>query len=109
MDPDLGATQMYDAVWILADAMRRGGTEREHLRKALLQTRFEGVAGPYYFDAEGNGRHDVMIARIDKGRQTPIAVVDESMLKPEPLPPGSVPAAHPHARLATALQLFVEG
>lgn len=108
-DPDLMVTYAYDGLLLLADALRRGGTGPESLRRALLETRLEGAAGLYTFDAEGNGRHDITIARIHDGRQQVIEVVDQSSLRPAPLPPGSVPPPPRVARWTTAAQLVAEG
>jgi branched-subunit amino acid ABC-type transport system permease component/ABC-type branched-subunit amino acid transport system substrate-binding protein len=119
MDPDLAATQIYDALQLFAQALRRvagraagqsaSGIDPEALRQALLETRHVGVAGPFYFDQYGNGRHDEVIATIENARQKPLEVIDESAIRREPLPAGSVPPAPPYARWATAGQLVLEG
>jgi branched-chain amino acid transport system substrate-binding protein len=44
----------YNAMHILADAIRRAGsTEPEALRKALAETDYKGIMGRYRFDAKG--------------------------------------------------------
>lgn len=42
----------YDAVLLAADALKRGGPEREALVAALGATRFDGALGLYEFDAD---------------------------------------------------------
>jgi branched-chain amino acid transport system substrate-binding protein len=42
----------YDAVMLVADAIKRGGTSTPGLLKALGATKYEGVLGTYEFDAD---------------------------------------------------------
>ena len=53
---NLSAPMGYDAVMVLADAIRRAGTtDRARVRDALAATRdFPGVAGPITFDSQGD-------------------------------------------------------
>ena len=41
----------YDAVLLAADALKRGGPDRDALVAALGSTRFDGALGRYEFDA----------------------------------------------------------
>ncbi|MBP2677941.1 MAG: branched-chain amino acid transporter substrate-binding protein [Deltaproteobacteria bacterium] len=52
--PDQFAAQAYDALYIMADALKRAGkADRTALRDALASTRnFQGVLGTFSFDAE---------------------------------------------------------
>ncbi len=52
--PDQFAAQAYDALYIMADALKRTGkADRAALRDALASTRnFQGVLGTFSFDAE---------------------------------------------------------
>jgi ABC-type branched-subunit amino acid transport system substrate-binding protein len=40
----------YDAVMILADAVKRGGAGTADLLKAIAATKYDGVLGTYEFD-----------------------------------------------------------
>ena len=42
----------YDAVMLVADAIKRGGTAAPDLLKALTATKYDGVLGTYEFDAD---------------------------------------------------------
>ena len=49
-DPDQFAAQAYDALKIIAAAIdRAGSTDGPAVRQALLQTKFDGVMGPFSF------------------------------------------------------------
>jgi len=52
--PDQFAAQAYDALYTMAEALKKAGTaDRERLRDALAATRdFHGVLGKFSFDAE---------------------------------------------------------
>ena len=39
---------------ILIEAIRKAGTERENIQKALAKIRYEGVTGTIEFDEKGN-------------------------------------------------------
>ena len=60
-EPDSSAALAYDAVHLLARALADGATSREEIRRYLEKVgreggspRFEGVAGPVAFDANGD-------------------------------------------------------
>jgi branched-chain amino acid transport system substrate-binding protein len=49
-DPDQFAAQAYDALKIMAAAIdRAGAADPAKLRDALMQTKFDGVMGPFSF------------------------------------------------------------
>jgi branched-chain amino acid transport system substrate-binding protein len=49
-DPDQFAAQAYDAMGIVADAVKRAGSaDGDKLREALLATHYNGVMGPFSF------------------------------------------------------------
>ena len=49
-DPDQFAAQAFDAIHIVAAAIdRAGGTDGDKIREALLQTKYNGVMGPFSF------------------------------------------------------------
>ncbi len=109
IDPDLLSTQAYDSLWLTARAARRGATNPESLRHALLSDPYEGAAGLYAFEPDGNGRHDLSVIQIRDGKHRVLDVLGPSWLKPERLPPGSVPPAPRAALWNTAAQLVAEG
>ena len=50
--PDQFAAQAYDTMHIVAAAIdRAGGTDNDKLQKALLETKYDGVMGPFTFTA----------------------------------------------------------
>jgi branched-chain amino acid transport system substrate-binding protein len=68
-EPLSDASLGYDAVLLLADAMRRAGRpERRLIRDALAATRnFPGVTGKITFDSHGDPVKPVVIMEIKKG------------------------------------------
>jgi branched-chain amino acid transport system substrate-binding protein len=60
----------YDAVKLLADAIRRAGsTRRPDIRQSLAQTKgFNGVTGSISFDKNGDPVKDIIIMQISDGR-----------------------------------------
>jgi branched-subunit amino acid ABC-type transport system permease component/ABC-type branched-subunit amino acid transport system substrate-binding protein len=109
IDPDLLATQAYDSLWLIARAAAQGATDPESLRRVLLAKPYEGAAGQYAFEPEGNGRHDLTIVQIENGRHRVIEVLESASSKAERLPVGSVPPAPRAAYWTTAAQLVAEG
>lgn len=63
---------VYDAVMLLAEAIRTAGTvDGEAVRNALAATKnFEGVTGTISFDANGNPVKSAVILKIDHGKIT---------------------------------------
>lgn len=52
--PGLVATFSYDATLALLEAIRKGGTERMSMQKALMNLQLAGATGPVRFDDKGN-------------------------------------------------------
>lgn len=48
------ATESYDAVHILAQALKRAGTDPDDLANALRETKYDGVSGHVEFDQNGD-------------------------------------------------------
>jgi branched-chain amino acid transport system substrate-binding protein len=69
-EPDSIAALSYDAVRLLADAIRRAGsTEGKRVRDALASTRdFPGVTGAITMDADRNPVKPAVILKVEKGR-----------------------------------------
>jgi len=76
--PDAFAAQAYDAVKLVAVAVKRlgagvlqpqGRVDRPRLREALASTRdYPGVTGTITFDRLGNPARDVQLLRVDGGK-----------------------------------------
>ena len=69
-DPDSIAALSYDAIQLLADAIRRAGsTEGKRVRDALAETKdFEGVTGRITMDADRNPIKPVVVLKVEGGR-----------------------------------------
>ncbi len=78
MNPDTFASWSYDAMRLLALAIRNAGsTEPEAVRKAILGIKgYEGLEGTYQFDENGDGLHGYNIVRNEGGRIVFIRRVD---------------------------------
>jgi branched-chain amino acid transport system substrate-binding protein len=64
--PSVAAAQAYDAVRIIAAALRNAGPNRARLRDALAETRnFPGASGPITFDHAGNDLSTVTLVPRD--------------------------------------------
>ncbi len=58
----------YDALNILANAIRKAGEDREKIMKGILATKdYKGVLGTYSFTPNGDGLHEVSVVQIQKG------------------------------------------
>ncbi len=70
--PPALAALTYDAVWLLADAFRRGGSSTSTvLRDALAETKdFAGVTGTIAFDQDRNPKKPGIVLRIQDGKFT---------------------------------------
>jgi branched-chain amino acid transport system substrate-binding protein len=69
-DPDSIAALSYDAIRLLADAIRRAGsTEGKRVRDALAETKdFEGVTGRITMDADRNPIKPAVVLKVEGGR-----------------------------------------
>jgi branched-chain amino acid transport system substrate-binding protein len=66
--PTADAEAAYDAVHILAAALRKASTwDADSLRQALLSIDYEGPAGRIRFRPSGDSDRDVVIIRIENG------------------------------------------
>ena len=76
--PDLQSAWVFDAVHLLARAIRdAGNTEPERIRAALLAVRGHmGAEGEYNFDANGDGLHGYNVVRNDGGKVVFVRRVD---------------------------------
>jgi len=80
IDPDFFSSWTYDAIQILALAIKRAGnTQAEAIRNAILDIRgYEGVEGTYAFDQNGDGLHGYNVVRNEEGKLVFIKRVDVS-------------------------------
>ncbi|MDR5684095.1 MAG: ABC transporter substrate-binding protein [Armatimonadota bacterium] len=69
-DPDPFAAQAYDAVRVVALALRKvGAADRTRLREAVATIRdYPGVTGTLTFDRFGNPAREVLLLRVDGSR-----------------------------------------
>ncbi len=65
--PDFYAATYYDSMYILADAIKRAGsTDREAIRKALMETKdLQGAMAKYYANDKGELCHESLVLKID--------------------------------------------
>ena len=59
--PDIYTVQYYDSMKMLIEVMRKYGVDREKIREGMSQFAYQGLAGPYKADEEGNLRGDSVI------------------------------------------------
>ncbi len=68
-NPDILMSWNFDAVNLLAAAMKKGGTDRTAIRDALMGLKnFETLQGPMSFNEIGEGIHTLTIAKYEKGK-----------------------------------------
>ena len=76
-DPDMLATWNYDALHLLANAIRKVGEDRAKLRDAILATKgYSGVIGTFNFSPDGEGLRAAFAAVIQNGEAKLIKPVD---------------------------------
>lgn len=70
LEPDFFSSWSYDAVNLLAHAIKgAGGTKPEAIRKALLAVKgYRGAEGTYVFDERGDGLHGYNVVKNDGGK-----------------------------------------
>lgn len=71
VEPDEAAASAYDAVSVIAEAIRRTGTDRGAIRDWLATLdAYKGVTGKIRFDGTGNRCRDLSVMIIDRGRES---------------------------------------
>ena len=66
----------YDALNILATAIRKGGEDRAKVREAILATKgYVGVLGTYSFTPNGDSLHTASVVQIENGKPKLLKVV----------------------------------
>jgi branched-chain amino acid transport system substrate-binding protein len=73
-DPDTWAAQSYDSMYLVADAIKRGGATRQGLRDALAKTQdFAGLTGTISFNSKGDAEYrGISIVKIVGGKFVPL-------------------------------------
>jgi branched-chain amino acid transport system substrate-binding protein len=67
-DPDMLATWNYDALYLLANAIRQVGEDRTKIREDILATKgYAGVIGTFNFSPDGEGLRAAFAAVINNG------------------------------------------
>jgi branched-chain amino acid transport system substrate-binding protein len=79
VDPELYAASYYDAIYVLADAIKRANsTDREAIRKALSETKgLQGVMSTLAANAKGELVHEAVVARIQDKNPQLVKIVKE--------------------------------
>ncbi len=68
-EPNNIAAAYYDALFLVAEALKQGGPSREEIRTGLEQiTAFSGVLGEYSFDRAHEGLHQLYVVQIRGGK-----------------------------------------
>nr|WP_249745374.1 ABC transporter substrate-binding protein [Mesobacillus boroniphilus] len=70
--PDQFAAQAYDALYIMAEALKKAGeADRDAVRDALAETKdFQGILGSFSFDKDGDVVMEPTVLVIDEGKFT---------------------------------------
>lgn len=78
-NPDMYAGNGYEAMNILAAAIKKAGSDdREAIKKAMTQIKdLPGVAGPTTFDENGQAKKQILFVEIQDGIRVPIGTSDE--------------------------------
>lgn len=68
--PDQFAAQAYDALYIMAGALKKAGeTDRDAVRDALAETKdFQGILGSFSFDKDGDVVMEPTVLVIEEGK-----------------------------------------
>ncbi|MBT2682304.1 ABC transporter substrate-binding protein [Bacillus sp. ISL-37] len=68
--PDQFAAQAYDALYIMAEALKNAGdADRDAVREALAKTKdFQGILGSFSFDKDGDVVMEPTVLIIDEGK-----------------------------------------
>lgn len=76
-ETDYAARQVYDAVWLLIDAIRKAGLNRARIRDALLELApWNGAGGLVVWDPLGQNSRPVRLGTYRDGTIVPIAEDD---------------------------------
>jgi branched-chain amino acid transport system substrate-binding protein len=74
--PSLGASHSYEAVMVLAQALKQTKGSAKGLPEALLSIQdFEGLQGKISFDEDGDVRRELYVVNIENGQATVIEIL----------------------------------
>jgi branched-chain amino acid transport system substrate-binding protein len=77
-DPNVIAAQYYDAMLLLAEAVKQGGPTRAGIKAGLEKIKgFQGAMADYTFDASHNGVHRFFVAKVAGAKLTLAATLTE--------------------------------
>lgn len=87
--PDYGDAYAYDAVYLLREALERGGLSRARVRAYLERTSaegrlLEGVAGSYVLAPDHDARRPIHLVEVRGGAFRPLAVLPTAGVEPAP-------------------------
>jgi branched-chain amino acid transport system substrate-binding protein len=81
-DANIIAAQYYDALMLLAEAVKTGGANRAGVKAGLRRVHgFPGVVADYTFDSARNGVHRFYIAKVADGRLSLVKILEENSEK----------------------------
>lgn len=71
IDPDPYGLAYYDGAMLMADGMRKVGTDAKALREWLASVKdWQGIGHVYSYDAKGNGVRDLAVVKAKPGTKT---------------------------------------
>jgi branched-chain amino acid transport system substrate-binding protein len=71
IDPDPYGLSYYDGAMLMADGMRKVGTDPKALREWLAAVKgWQGIGHVYSYDAKGNGVRDLVVVKAKAGTKT---------------------------------------
>jgi len=79
LNPDMYAAAGYEAVYILAEAIKQaGGGDREKIREAMTNIKdLPGVCGPTTFDENGQVQKTILFVKVENNKRVPIGSTEE--------------------------------
>lgn len=74
VNPDMYAASGYEAMYILAEAIKKAGSDdREAIKEAMKKIKdLPGVTGPTTFDQNGQAKKKILFVKIENGKRVPI-------------------------------------
>jgi branched-chain amino acid transport system substrate-binding protein len=66
--PGAVASYAFDGMYLIIEAIKNAGLDRENIQKALSKIRYEGVTGSIQFDEKGNRSGTVGLMEIKNGK-----------------------------------------
>ena len=77
LDYDSLSVWTYDGLKILANAIKKGGEDRDKIRQAILATQgYKGAQGTFSFTPNGDGLTEVSVVQIEKGKTKFLKIIN---------------------------------